>query len=87
MCSEEEFERRVIDALTAKVDYRTEWGLMLDCEKNGCNPHHEDDGRVHLWPDRNHAGRTSRPRSAYKINGHATRIVKRAIMTTPWETP
>lgn len=71
-----------------------EWAHRLDCEKNGCDPKHSDDGR--LFPmiiQRNFrrveaediSASTARRYRDYTVNGHATTLVKRKVTREPWE--
>jgi hypothetical protein len=87
-CTDEEFRQRVLAELNrrnAPDTIRIEWGLRLDCTKNGCEPPHSDDGRV--FPHNQGMGTpTTRPKKAYPINSHATTIVTRTIVETPWVT-
>lgn len=53
-------------------DITVQWGLALDCKLNGCKPPHDDDGRVQNIKD-------YPPVKAWHLNGHKTRIVKRAV--------
>lgn len=64
-------------------EVKTEWGLMLDCEKNGCDPKHSDDRRVFLH-DKGMGTPTTVPEKAWPINRHATRVVMRRILIEPW---
>lgn len=55
---------------------RIEYGLRLDCAKQGCDPPHEDNGRVFFVG--------AQPfEDEPEVNGHAATWVKRMI--TAWE--
>lgn len=59
------------------AEYVVEWGLRLDCEKQGCDPPHRDNGRV------TDVSRT-RPDHDLVINNHAATLVSRSIRYLPW---
>lgn len=55
-----------------------EWGLRVNCEKQGCDPKHADDGEVTPRPEKP----TTRT-----VNGHAADLVQRTVTITTWEQP
>ena len=55
---------------------RWEWGYALDCGLNGCDPAHDDDGRLYRL-----AG--EEPGDAPNVNGHRTSPCRRWV--GPWE--
>jgi hypothetical protein len=57
-----------------------QWALVLDCEQEGCDPKHRDDGSVTLHDPRDGANVNTRWQ---KINGHAARLVTRVM--PEWE--
>lgn len=58
-----------------------EWGVMLDCDKQGCQPHHADHGRIY---------ETITERQAFSeqhliVMGHACSLVRRTVTYSDWE--
>lgn len=66
--------------ITSEVEY----GLMLDCPKEGCWPYHADNGHVRFWRPGKHNLTPSALWDA-KVNGHAATVVRRTITYSPWE--
>ena len=65
---------------------KTEYGLMLDCAKQGCDPKHADDGRV-FFESKPGPATINFFENAPKptINGHAATWVSRTVTYTEWE--
>lgn len=59
-----------------------EWGLMLDCELNGCEKPHRDEGLVSSWT----AANWGKPGAKVgKINNHKAYRVRRTVIYEKWE--
>lgn len=71
------------DDLQGTIQSEVQYGLMLDCEKNGCDPRHADHGHVDLrrlggiW--------VQHQLDEANIQGHAATIIKRTVTYSPWE--
>lgn len=70
-----------------------EYGMRLDCIKNGCDPIHTDHNRIsplsrrmaHLW-DKDFVKWINEHRTkAHKINNHAATFVERVVTYGAWE--
>jgi len=59
-----------------------EYGRMIDCRLQGCDPPHSDDGEPLPWPTKEF-GEPDFSRDA-TVNGHACRWVTRSIAYGPW---
>ena len=64
-------------------DVKTEYGLMLDCAKQGCDPKHQDDGRVFFESKAGQAVvKFFRVIAGQNINNHAATWVSRTFTYT-----
>lgn len=67
------------DDIRGTIISKEEWGEMLDCDKEGCNPKHDDHGYIFRIT-------IVRPLdSECVINNHAATIVRRTVTYSPWE--
>jgi hypothetical protein len=57
---------------------RTEYGLRINCNKQGCNPRHADDGDVIARQ------RLEDINPRHVVSGHAADLVKRTITISEW---
>lgn len=65
-----------------EIRFVTEYGKQLDCKAEGCDPIHEDNGRVIEWSER-HWGQPNFTKPAV-VNNHACRWVVRTITYSKW---
>ena len=65
-----------IEVDAAMSETETQWGIRLDCAKQGCDPKHADDGHVVRTGPEPHPDST--------INNHACVVVTRTVTYTDW---
>lgn len=61
----------------------TEYGIMLDCDKQGCTPRHSDHGLIAYWNPSRVQVETRKVDGKWWINNHAASLVSRIIPA--WE--
>lgn len=61
----------------------TEYGIMLDCDKEGCIPRHSDHGLITFRHPSREQVETYKIDGKWWINNHAATLVHRII--PPWE--
>ena len=58
---------------------RTEYGLRVDCVRQGCDPFHDDNGRVvRITPE------SARTTVDPEVDGHAATVVRRRVRVSGW---
>lgn len=68
---------------SSRVGTEEQWGIQIDCDLHGCDPHHGDNGRVYMEPDE----ATARESAPHGINGHTVRLVTRLVDHPEWADP
>lgn len=58
---------------------RVEYGVRIDCAKEGCKPPHSDDNEVKMSRTKTEWRKTT------TINGHAAKRVKRTVTYGEWQ--
>lgn len=74
--------------MVASVGLREEIAVRINCDKNGCEEHHSDHGRVvWIFDPRNEAKQIESLLlgESYRINGHATDVVSRVVVLPQWQ--
>lgn len=76
-------KKAIEDELANRESVRLEWGRVLDCEANGCDPvcpTYPDESDVFPWNER--YGEECPP--VGRINGHLWKRVYRTVTKSPW---
>lgn len=71
-----------------RVGERHEVGVRLNCDKNGCEPHHADHGyMLRIFDPRSEQDTIDHVLAGgeYRVNNHATDVIQRTVVLPEWE--
>ena len=62
------------------------YGLRINCEAQGCDPKHDDDGEISPVMTRNGTVGKGKPKQR-TVNGHAADLVQQVVTYSDWHSP